>query len=99
MPSELEAAPPLRQPDVVAACDQLGREEDADDLEDVRGAAGGQRQRRDAEQDDEEDREALLLEELDEAGDGLVAVARQPARELIADGGRLGAQRSTVMTK
>jgi hypothetical protein len=70
----------------------------------VRGAAGRQRQRGDAEQDDEEDREALLLEELDEAGDRLLAVALQPAREPLADrlllGGRLGGgQRSTVMTK
>jgi hypothetical protein len=84
---------------VVPAGDELTGEQDRDDLEDVGGAAGRQRERRDAEQDDEEDREALLLEELDEAGDGLVAVARQPALELLADRGRLGGQRSTVTMK
>ena len=56
---------------MVAAGDELGGEQDGDDLEDVRRAAGGQGQRRDAEQDDEEDREALLLEQLDEAADVL----------------------------
>jgi hypothetical protein len=70
----------------------------------VRGAAGRQRQRRDGEQDDEEDREALLPEQLDEARDGLLAVAGEPALELVADRRRLGrlvcgGQRSTVMTK
>jgi hypothetical protein len=70
----------------------------------VRGAAGRQGERRHSEQDDEEDREALLLEELDEARDRLLAVALQPAGEPLADrllsGGRLGGgQRSTVMTK
>jgi hypothetical protein len=70
----------------------------------VGGATGRQRQRGYAEQDDEEDREALLLEELDEARDGLLAVALQPAREPLADRllllGRLGGgQRSTVTTK
>jgi hypothetical protein len=84
---------------VVAAGDELRGEQDRDDLEDVRGPARRQRQRGDAEQDDEEDREALLLEELDEAGDGLVAIARQPALELLTDRGRLGGQRSTVTTK
>jgi hypothetical protein len=70
----------------------------------VRGPAGRQWQRGHAEQDDEEDREALLLEELDEARDGLLAVALQPAREPLADRlllvGRLGGgQRSTVTRK
>jgi hypothetical protein len=86
---------------VVAAGDQLGREQDRDDLEDVGCAAGRQRQRGNREQDDEEDREALLPEQLDEARDGLLAVARQPALELAADRRRAlvrGGQRSTVMT-
>ena len=65
--------------------DELRGEQHGDDLEDVRGAAGRQRQRRHPEQEDEEDREALLLEELDEAPEGLLAVALQPAIELGAD--------------
>jgi hypothetical protein len=51
----------------------------------VRCTAGGQRQRRDTEQNDKEDREALLLEHLDEAGDGFLTVAFEPALELMAD--------------
>ena len=43
-----------------------------------------------AEQEHEEDREALLLEELDEAPQGLLAVALQPALELATDAERLG---------
>ena len=82
---QLQPAPALRQPDVVAARDELRGEQHGDDLEDVRGAAGRQRQRRHPEQEDEEDREALLLEELDEAPEGLLAVALQPAIELGAD--------------
>jgi hypothetical protein len=71
----------------------------------VRGAAGRQWQRRDGEQDDEEDREALLPEQLDQARDGLLAVAGKPALELVADRrrrlGRLvcGGQRSTGATR
>jgi hypothetical protein len=38
-----------------------------------------QRQGRDRQQDDEENREALLLEELDEAADGLPLRATEPA--------------------
>ena len=56
-----------------------------DDLEDVRRAAGRQRQRRHAEQQHEDDREALALEDLDEAPQRLLAVALQPAFELGAD--------------
>jgi hypothetical protein len=82
---ELQPLPALRQPDPRAARDQLGGEERGDDLEHVRGAAGRQRQRRDAEQDHEDDREALLLEKLDEAPEGLLALALQPAFELVAD--------------
>jgi len=40
---ELERAPAAREPDAVAAGDELDGEQDGDDLEDVRGAAGGQR--------------------------------------------------------
>ena len=67
LPSELQPAPALRQPDVLAAGDQLKRQQHRNDLEDVRCAAGGQRQRRDAEKQDEEDRKAPLPEELNEA--------------------------------
>ena len=86
---QLEPAPALRQPDLRAARDQLQREQHGDDLEHVRGAAGRQRQRRHAEQEHEQDREALLLEQLDEAPEGLLAVALQPAFELVADAVRL----------
>ena len=40
---ELDLAPALRQPDLVSTGDELQREQDRDDLEDVRGAAGGER--------------------------------------------------------
>ena len=36
----LEASPPLRQPDLLAKCDQLKRQQGRDDLEDVGHAAG-----------------------------------------------------------
>jgi hypothetical protein len=51
----------------------------------VGDAAGRQGQRRDAEQYDEQQREALLLEEVDEAADRLVAVPAGPVAELPAD--------------
>src|SRR3954447_22831753 len=88
---EFDLAPALRQPDLVAPGDQLKRHEDRDDFEYVRGAAGRERQRGNAEQEDEDQREALLLEHVDEAAERLVAVARQPALDLIADLLRRGA--------
>jgi hypothetical protein len=75
---------------VLAPGDELQREQHGDDLEDMGGAPGRQRQRRDAEQEDEEDREALLLEELDEVAQRLVPVALQPALELATDAVGLG---------
>ena len=46
---EVELAPALWQPDLVASGDQLKRHEHRDDLEQVGSAAGRQRQRRNAE--------------------------------------------------
>ena len=81
-PGELESTPPVGQPDRLAAEDELEREHHGDDLEDVGRAAGRQRQRRHPEQHHEEHREALPLEDLDEAAQRLLAVALQPAFEL-----------------
>ena len=91
LPSQLEPAPAPGQPDVLAAGDQLKRDQDGDDLEHMRDAPGRQRERRDGEQDHEEDRETLLLEKLDQATHGLVALGSQPAFELVADSLRLSA--------
>jgi hypothetical protein len=88
---QLEPAPALGQPDVVAAGDQLKRDQDGDDLEHMRDPSGRQRERRNGEQEHEEDRETLLLEELDQAPHGLVALGSQPAFELVADSLRLSA--------
>ena len=88
---ELDLAPALRQPDLVASGDQLKRHEHRDELEYVRGAAGRQRQSGNAEQEDEDQREALFLEDVDQAAERLVAVACQPALDLIADLLRRGA--------
>ena len=74
-----------RKPDLLASDDELEREEDRDDLEDVRRAAGRQRQGGDAHEHDEDDRERPLLEHLDEPAERLVAVAREPGVELVAD--------------
>src|SRR5207248_338738 len=64
---QLELAPALGQPDLVAAGYQLKRDQYGDDLKHVCGATGRQRERRNAEQKHEEDREALLLEDVDQA--------------------------------
>ena len=69
---------------LVPSGDQLKRHEHRDDLEQVRRAASRQRQRRNAEEEDENEREAPLLEHVDQATEGLVAVACQPALDLIA---------------
>src|SRR5712691_2127995 len=71
---QLELGPALGQPDLFATGYQLKREQYGNDLEHVCDAAGRQRERRHAEQKHEEDREALLLEEADEAAQGLVAL-------------------------
>src|SRR4051794_31740803 len=83
--AEIDAAPALRQPDLVASDDQLQSDKDGDDLEDVRRAARRQGQRGHRKQQDEYEREALLLEHVDEAPERLRSVARQPARDLLAD--------------
>src|SRR6185295_12409345 len=83
--SEVDPAPTLGQPDRVPSDDQLKRHQDRDELENVRGATGRQRQRRNAQEQDEDEREALLLEDLDQAAERLLAVTRQPALDLIAD--------------
>ena len=49
------------------------------------GAAGGQRQRGDGHEQDEEQREGLLVEDVHQAADGLLAVAVPPALDLLAD--------------
>jgi len=82
---QLELAPALGQPDLVAAGDQLKREQHGDELEHVRYATGRQRKRRHGEQKHEENRKAPLAEEVDEAAQRLVAVAFQPALELVAE--------------
>jgi hypothetical protein len=82
---QLELAPPPGQPDLIAAGYQLKREQHGDDLEHVCGAAGRQRERRHTKQKHEEDRKALLLEEFEEAAQGLVAGGPQPEFELLAD--------------
>ena len=82
---ELELAPPVRQPDLVPVGDQLERQQHRDDLEHVRGATGRQRERGHAEEQDEQHREALLAEQIDEAPDRFLAVAGQPALELVTD--------------
>src|SRR4051812_34688233 len=81
---EFDLAPALRQPDLVAAGDQLKRHEHGDEFEYVRGAAGRERQRGNPEQEDEDQREALLLEHVYEPAERLVAVACEPALNLIA---------------
>ena len=83
-PNTAPPAPALRQPDLLAPGDQLQREQHRDDLEYVGRPAGRERQRGHPEQDDEEDREALLLEELDQAAEGLLACATQEAFERVA---------------
>ena len=94
---ELQRAPALWQPDPRAPGDQLAGQQHGDDLEHVGGASGGQRQRRDAEQEHEHDREALLLEELHETPEGLLALALQPAFELVADAVRLLHRVATIV--
>src|SRR5947209_4338165 len=64
--AKLEHPPTLRQPNLFPANDQLERQQRRDDLEHMRGAAGGKRKRRHAEQKNEQDREALLSEEVDQ---------------------------------
>jgi hypothetical protein len=83
-PGEPESPPALRQPDPFAADYQLKGEQHGHDLEHVRGSARGQRKRRDPQEQDEQQGEALLLEELDDAPERLLAVALQPALELLA---------------
>jgi len=51
----------------------------------VSGPAGGERQRRHAEKQDEDEREALLLDQVDQAAERLVALALQPPFQLGAD--------------
>ena len=58
----------------------------------------GQRQRRDAEQQDEDEREALLLEDVDQAAERLLAFGRQPALDLVADLLRRGARLAMTIT-
>src|SRR3954452_13050902 len=82
---QLKSSPALRHPDHVAADDQLEAEEHRDDLEDVREAAGRERERRRAEQQHEQDREALLPEEVHQAVDRLVALGGQPALEVVTE--------------
>src|SRR5437763_131884 len=60
-------------------------EEHAAGQDDDARAARRQRQRGHAEEQHEEDREALLLEELDEAAERVRALAAQPVLELVAD--------------
>src|SRR4051794_18917240 len=85
---EIDSAPTLRQPDPVGPGDQLQSDDDADDLEDVRCASGRQRERGHGKQQDEYQREALLLEHVDEAPERLLSVAREPELDLLADVGR-----------
>src|ERR1700722_2512255 len=85
VPGQLQSPPALRQPDLLAPDDQLECEQHRDDLEHVRGTAGRERQRRHPEQDHKKDREALLLEQLDQASQCLLAVACEPALQLVAD--------------
>jgi hypothetical protein len=54
----------------------------------VRDAAGGQRQRRDAEEDDEQDREAFLVEQVDQAADRVLARPREPVAQVLRKGVR-----------
>jgi nucleotide-binding universal stress UspA family protein len=82
---ELDPAPAPGQPDLPAPRDQLDGEQHRDELEDVRGAAGRQRERRHREQEDEYDREALLAEVRDEAAEGGVPLPAQPVLEVAAD--------------
>ena len=83
--SELDLAPALRQPDLLAVGDQLQREQHGDDLEHVGGAAGRERQRRHAQQQHEQDREALAAEYLDQPTKGLVMLVLEPPLELVTD--------------
>ena len=53
------------------------------------GAARGQRQRGDSEQQHEQDREALLAEDVDEAGNRLLPSPCEPLFEARADARRL----------
>jgi hypothetical protein len=81
---EAKSAPAVREPDLVAARDELDGEEHRHDLEDVRRTAGRQRKGRDSQEQDEQQGEAPLLEELDDAPERLLAVALQPTLELVA---------------
>ena len=80
----------LRQPDLLAPGDQLQRQQDRDDLEHMRRAAGGQRQRGHAEQQHEQQREAAAPEHADQPVKRLLAVPIQPAVQLRADALTLG---------
>ena len=84
-PGELDPAPPLRQPDAVAPGDELEREHDRDELEDVCRPAGGQGERRHPEQQDEDEREAVASEDVDEPTERGLTLAVEKALEVVAD--------------
>src|SRR4029453_9657130 len=79
---ELDAAPAPRQPDLLATGDELDREQDRDDLEDVGGPAGGEREGGHPEEQDEDEREALAAEDVDEAAKRGLAIAVEEALEV-----------------
>src|SRR5437899_12119999 len=85
--AELDAAPADRQPDLLAAHDQLDRDEHRDDLEQVSGAAGRQRQGGHAEEQHEDERKALLAEEFDQAAERFLVRLPEPTFDLDADAG------------
>jgi hypothetical protein len=85
---EVEPAPALWEPDLVATRDELYREQHRDDLEDMRGAAGRQRERGHTEEQDEQQREALRTEALGQAAEGRLAVSAEPVLEVATDAWR-----------
>ncbi len=83
--SQLQFPPTHGNPDLVPASHQLSGDEYGDDVEHVRGPSSWQGQRRDPEQDDEEHCEALLLEQVKQRADRMVAALVEPPLDLIAD--------------
>src|SRR3954451_4180609 len=80
--AKLEPLPARRQPDASAADAELRRDHS---LEDVRSAAGRERQCGQRHEQHEDEREAAWLEQLDEVAEGLRLIAPEPVFELVAD--------------
>src|SRR3954453_2216634 len=82
---DLATPPALGEPDPPPSPDQLHGEQHRNHLEGVGHAAGWERQRGHREQQHEENSEALRLEDVDQAADGLRSPPAQPSLELVAE--------------